>query len=64
MSINSRNLSTFLFHRRYAGLHTQELRETNELLRLKITKLEQLVRLKDAKILRLTEAAELGSVLP
>ncbi|CAN0323684.1 unnamed protein product [Ectocarpus sp. 6 AP-2014] len=43
---------------------TQELRETNELLRLKITKLEQLLRLKDAKIQRLTEAAEAGGMLP
>ena len=42
----------------------KELRETNELLRLKITKLEQLLRLKDAKIQRLAEAAELGSMLP
>lgn len=42
----------------------QELRETNELLRLKIAKLEQLLRLKDAKIERLSEAAELGGVLP
>eukprot|EP00752_Nemacystus_decipiens_P011596 g10298.t1 len=41
----------------------QELRETNELLRLKITKLEQLLRLKDAKIQRLAEAAELGTEL-
>lgn len=39
----------------------QELRETNELLRLKITKLEQLLRLKDAKIERLTQTAELGT---
>ncbi|CAM9156538.1 unnamed protein product [Hapterophycus canaliculatus] len=42
----------------------QELRETNELLRLKIVKLEQLLRLKDAKIQRLTEAAGIGSMLP
>lgn len=36
----------------------KELRQTNELLRLKIGKLEQLVRLKDAKMQRLADQVE------
>ncbi|CAN0083028.1 unnamed protein product [Ascophyllum nodosum] len=42
----------------------KELRETNQLLRLKIAKLEQLLRLKDAKIRRLSDAMEDAGMVP
>lgn len=60
----SDDLMNHVFHSPILVILDKDLRETNQLLRLKIAKLEQLLRLKDAKIRRLTEAVEDEGIIP